>query len=199
MTKKEHERICLDRFLEVIGKPVTSVTESEHPDFLIRFGQEAVGIEVTRLLPAGERGKDSPGAEMALRERVMRKAQEVYMALGGPPLHVSAIFLEHVPLSVGRVAELASAVARFLNTQAARLSPYCQNTIQPYDLTDELSEVASLHFIRVPSPDFGPWAAVRWLGPGCCRLRYRGRAASEREETRFVPVKRVGGLAPGSC
>ena len=138
---------------------------SESPDFLIRFGEQVVGVEVTRLLPPGELGKGTPQAQAALRKRVMREAQTAYTATGSPPLHVSAIFLDHAPLSGGRVAELATGVAKLLVARAAGFSPYCQDAIEPINLTDELSEVAMLHFIRVPSDDFGPWTAtsVGWV------------------------------------
>ena len=46
MALKDHERICVERFLEAIGKASTLIEDSEAPDFKVRFGEEVVGIRI---------------------------------------------------------------------------------------------------------------------------------------------------------
>jgi hypothetical protein len=159
MTRKEHERMCVERFLAAIGKSPTLIEDSEAPDFRVRFGEELVGIEVTRLLPSGEGGKDSPQAQASLAESVMHQARELYYAAGGPPLHVTATFLPYAPLSRGRVADLSRAIADFLRARASGFELWQRDMIEPYEYTDKMPEVCSLHFTRVPSPEDGAWAA----------------------------------------
>ena len=95
MNQKDHERICVERFLEAIGKVPTLIEDSEAPDFRVTFGDEVVGIEVTEAsFRAGERGKNTPGpGEPACASD--EPARDLYDATGAPPLHVSAGFLDH--------------------------------------------------------------------------------------------------------
>ncbi len=167
MAQKDHEWICVQRFLEAIGKVPTLIEDSEAPDFRVHFGDEVVGIEVTKALRSGERGKESPQAQASLAARVMNQARNFYDATGAPPLHVTAAFLDHTPLSGGRVAELPRAIAEFLQTHASGIELYQQETIEPCEHTDKMPEIYSLHFIRVPSPEYGAWAAsgFAWCRP----------------------------------
>jgi hypothetical protein len=126
MIQKDHERICVQRFLEAIGKVPTLIEDSEAPDFRVRFGDDVVGIEVTKSLRFGERGKDSPQAQANLRGRVMQQAWDFYNASGAPPLHVTAAFLDRPPLSGGRLAELSRVVAEFLQKRSTPTSSRCQ-------------------------------------------------------------------------
>jgi hypothetical protein len=159
MNQKDHERICVERFLKTIGKAPTLIEDSEAPDFRVTFGDEVVGIEVTKALRAGERGKNTPQAQASLRARVMNKARDLYDATGAPPLHVSAGFLDHTPVCGSRLAELSSEVAEFLQKHASGFALYQQEMIEPWEYTDVMPEVCSLHVMRVPSPDHGIWAA----------------------------------------
>jgi hypothetical protein len=159
MAQKDHERICVERFLAAIGKVPTLIEDSEAPDFKVRFGEEVVGIEVTKALRFGELGKDSPQAQASLATRVMNRARSLYGATGAPPLHVTAAFLSHTPLSLGRVPELSRTIADFLKTHASGLEVYERDLIEPCEHTDRMPEVYSLHFMRVPSPEYGAWAA----------------------------------------
>jgi hypothetical protein len=167
MAQKDHERICVQRFLEGVGKVPTRIEDSEAPDFRVWFGEDLVGIEVTKTLRFGERGKDTPQAQASLAARVMQQARGLYDATGAPPLHVTAAFLGHTPLSGGRVADLSRAVAEFLQTHASGFELYQQDTIEPCEHTDKMPEIYSLHFMRVPSPEYGAWAAsgFAWWRP----------------------------------
>jgi hypothetical protein len=159
MALKDHERICVQRFLDAIAKVPTLIEDSEAPDFKVRFGEEVVGIEVTKALRVGELGKATPQAQASLAAKVMNRARNLYDATGAPPLHVTAAFLSHTPLSLGRVPELSRAIADLLQTHASGLEMCQRDLIEPCEHTDKLPEVHSLHIMRVPSPDFGAWAA----------------------------------------
>lgn len=93
MAQKDHERICVQRFLEAKGKVPTLVEDSEAPDFKVWFGAALVGIEVTKALGFGERGRDTSQAQASLAAKVMNEARDLYDATGAPPLHVTAAFL----------------------------------------------------------------------------------------------------------
>jgi len=167
MDQKIHEQICVERFLETIGKVPTLIEASEAPDFRVRFGEEAVGIEVTKALRFGERGKDTPQAQANLAAKVMNQARTIYDATGAPPLHVSAAFLGHTPISGSRVRELSRAVAEFLHKRASGFALYQHEMTEPWEYTDVMPEVCGLHFMRVPSPEHGIWAAN---GFAICRM-----------------------------
>jgi hypothetical protein len=158
MAQKDHERISVQGFLEAIGKVPTLIEDSEAPDFKVWFGEDIVGIEVTKSLRFGERGRDTPQAQASLAAKVMDQARDLYDATGAPPLHVTAAFLGHTPLSGGRVADLSRAVAELLQIRALGLELYQQETIEPCEHTHKMPEIDSLHFIRVPSPEYGAWA-----------------------------------------
>jgi hypothetical protein len=166
MEKKEYERICVERFLQAIGKVPTLIEDSEAPDFRVRFGDELVGIEVTKALRFGELGQNTPQAQASLRARVMAQARALYDATSAPPLHVSAAFLDHPPVTGSRVPQLAEAVADFIHTRAAGFEVWQRDLIEPCEYTVAIPEVYSLHFMRVPSPEDGLWAAN---GFGWCR------------------------------
>lgn len=159
VAEKRLERICLDRLLEATTRSPTHVEEREAPDFLVRFEGALVGVEVTRSLPAREPGKPLPQEQASLRNRVMSRARALYEAAGGFPLHVSAGFLDHAPLSAGRVGSLARELAECLRVEAAGLAVYQWTTIEPDGLSNGLGEVHSLRIIRVPAPDYGAWSA----------------------------------------
>jgi hypothetical protein len=165
MAQKDHERVCVQRFLEAIGKVPTRIEDFEAPDFRVRFGDDVVGIEVTKALRFGERAKHTPQAQASLAARVMQQARDRYDA-SGAPLHVTAAFLDHTPLSGSRVTELSRGLAAFLQARASALALYEQDTIEPCEHTDAMPEIYSLHFMRVPSPEYGAWAPS---GFACCR------------------------------
>ncbi len=152
MAQKDHERICVERFFVSIGRVPTLIEDSEARDFRVRFGEEVVGIEVTKALRLGELGKDSPQAQASLATKVMNRARKLYDANGTPPLHVTAAFLSQTPLSLGRVPELSRAIADFLHVHASGLELYQRDLIEPCEHTNKMPEAFSLHFMRVPSP-----------------------------------------------
>lgn len=159
MSRKRIERICLDRLLEGIGQSPIHVQESESPDFLVQFEEPLVGVEVTRSLPPGNSGNSPPQEQAALRARVMSQARALYEAADGVPLHVSAGFLDHTPLSVGRVRDLAREVAECLRVEVAGLGVHQWVTIEPDHLLGKLREMHSLRALRVPAPEYGVWSA----------------------------------------
>jgi hypothetical protein len=159
MEKKQYERICVERFLKAIGRVPTLIEDSEAPDFRVHFNDELVGIEVTKALGFGERGQNTPQAQASLRARVLTKARVFYDSTGAPPLHVSAGFRDDTPITGSRVSQLAKAIADFLQTHASGFEIGEYDLIEPCEFTFSMPEVYSLHFMRVPSPEDGAWAA----------------------------------------
>ncbi len=71
MAHKALERIRLDQFVEAMDLHPDSVEECEPPDFILRFGANLIGVEVTDSLPKRESGKILPQEQASLRDRVM--------------------------------------------------------------------------------------------------------------------------------
>jgi hypothetical protein len=160
MTNKEYERICLDRFLGAIERTPDRVEAPKPPapDFLIWFRNELIGVEVTQLLPANKGRHDTPQRQASLRQRVMDLARKFYDEKEAHPLHVSADFLDHVPLSDCRVPVLARSMADYLATRNWGFDTYGREVTEPFKYTDKLPELAGFRFMRVPTPDHGAWA-----------------------------------------
>jgi hypothetical protein len=59
------------------------------------------------------------------------------------------------------------AVAEPLQIHASGFELHRQDTIEPCEHTDKMPEIYSLHFLRVPSPEHGAWAAsgFAWCRP----------------------------------
>jgi hypothetical protein len=188
MNQKDHERICVERFLKAIGKVPTLIEDSEAPDFRVMLSGEIVGIEITKALRAGERGKNTPQAQASLRTRVLNQARDLYDATGAPPLHVSAAFLDHTPISGSRMAGLSREIAEFLHAVASGFALYERAMIEPWEHTDAMPEVYSLHVMRVPSPDHGFWGPN---GVAMCRTADESdfEAALARKEKKLTSYR----------
>ena len=93
MTKKEKEKILLQRFRESFPEfPSGEIEATENPDFLIHAGTGKVGIEVT-LLHRNTTGNKSPLQEQeSLRRLIADKARQLYESQGGPHIHVNVHF-----------------------------------------------------------------------------------------------------------
>ena len=104
--KKAIERRFLNRVLSAIGKNSPyEVTDDEEPDFIVRFGAECVGVEVTRLYhPPTSRG--SRAWEGAC-EAVLKATQKLWETKNLPRVHVSVHFNKDIYFSKDRWAEVA--------------------------------------------------------------------------------------------
>jgi hypothetical protein len=104
--KKTMERRFLNTVLSAIGKDSPSeATDDEEPDFIVRFGAECVGVEVTRLYhPPTSRG--SRAWEGAC-EAVLKATQKLWETKDLPRVHVSVRFNKDIHFPKDRWAEVA--------------------------------------------------------------------------------------------
>ncbi len=104
--RKTIERRFLDTVLSVIDKGFPfEVTDDEEPDFMLRFGADCVGVEVTCLYhPPTSRG--SRAWEGAC-EGVLKAAQELWKTKDLPRVHVSVSFNKDVYFPKHRWAKVA--------------------------------------------------------------------------------------------
>jgi hypothetical protein len=160
MNEKEYERICLDRFLGEIKIIPDSVEAPKPPapDFLIRFGSDVIGVEVTRLLPDSKGKRDTPQRQNSLRRRAMDLARDSYYEKNGHPLHVSAHFIGSISLEDNQLPGLAARLADFIASRAYRLEIHQGEVMEPCKYTNKLPEVAGLSLYRVTTPDSGAWS-----------------------------------------
>lgn len=88
--KKELERWRLDRFKTFISDfPAGEVEPTEEPDFLVRGPDRVVGLELTDLHRETTPGQIPEQASAAMRERVVRRAKEIYASRQLPPVIAS--------------------------------------------------------------------------------------------------------------
>jgi hypothetical protein len=112
MKKKELERLCIERFLEVLTvQYLGKLVDHENPDFLLVGKDGTVGIELTRLYREATQG-DSPLKEQeVLREQTMKRAKDIYDARHLPPIHVSVHFNHSCRLKKNELADMAATIA----------------------------------------------------------------------------------------
>ena len=190
MEKKEHERLCVKHFLKAIGKTPTLIEESEAPDFRVHFSTQTVGIEVTKALQFGERGPDSPQAQASLAAKVIQQAGSLYDATGTAAARIGGV-CQSLPLSLGRVAALAKEIADFLHSYTSQFELYHHELIEPWQTVDEMSELYSLHVMRVPAPDFGSWTANGVASVRPAEIGFRCRLGPQRAEAHLLPIDRL--------
>lgn len=93
VTKKEVERVYLDRFIEATGElRGANIIESESPDFLCTVAGRTIGLEVTRLFHDQRFGKHAPRAVHTFREQIVERARQLYMGTGRGGVHVGVPF-----------------------------------------------------------------------------------------------------------
>ncbi len=146
LAKKDIERYYLDRFKALCPDfPAGIVTSSEEPDFLIADGARTVGIEITELHRAPPSNGAPQQASEAMRHRVVTRAQTIYEAVGGPPIHCSLFFGER-HISKNEVEPLASVIAKL----AYRNLPAVNASLEEdYEWTNRAYFPDVLHTIHV--------------------------------------------------
>jgi len=79
LASKQNERVFLDLLIgsapELVGR---EIIEWESPDFLLRGGDGAIGVEVTESTLQARAGAGLAHEQSALRERVVTLAQRYY-------------------------------------------------------------------------------------------------------------------------
>lgn len=92
-TKKRVERAYLELARAWYPAfPSGALVDSEAPDFLVATPDGQFGFEVTQLFQQPSNSVFAPREIESFRERVIRRAEEIYSLSGGPPVDVNAYF-----------------------------------------------------------------------------------------------------------
>ena len=92
--------------------------DDESPDFVVRSGEGAVGIEVTTFHWPHVDGRRPHQEQQALKDRVVAIARQIHIDAGGPGLYVTVYFAKPVSVTKRDAQEHGAAVARVvLDTQ----------------------------------------------------------------------------------
>src|SRR2546428_334118 len=113
--KKQYERFLLEQFLEVAGLSGEIVDETgEAPDFIVQIERELVGVEITELfiIEGGRAGNLQ--AQETLAQRIVSRAQRLYVLSGARHAYVSVHFALGVDLRMLNRNHTAAALADFV-------------------------------------------------------------------------------------
>ena len=145
MTKKEEERLYLDRFIELLGEgALGEIKPNESPDFLITTSKGVLGIETTFLFRDSSDGGSPMKERESLHERVVRHAQRVYESKNGLPLHVTVAFNSGYRLAKANVDQFGDALASLVLENIPQLGATWE-----YGPNRDNAELLPREFLRV--------------------------------------------------
>lgn len=125
--KKQHERFILGQFFNAANLRGEIVDDrSEAPDFIVKFGNELVGIEMTELFVSDGSNAANLQTQESLAQRIVLNAQRLYVASGARPAHVSVHFAPRVDLRSVNRDEIAAALCALVKTQAPEVDQLVQ-------------------------------------------------------------------------
>lgn len=101
-SKKDIECFYLERFQALLPSfPKGKIEHFEEPDFLVSRSDSILGVELTELHRKTPAGASPQQAREAMRQRVIERAQEIYLAENHPAARVT-VFM-HEGTHVGRL------------------------------------------------------------------------------------------------
>lgn len=164
--KKQHERFILEQFFRAANLNGDIVNDrSEAPDFIVKFGHELVGIEVTELYVI--RGDDAGNlqAQESLARRIVSKAQQLYTSCGLQCAHVSVHFASRTDLRNLNRDEVAAALCAFVKAQGLAVNQHVQ-WYQDY-LGVSPEAVTYMQMLGVPELRMAHWTVPKagWVAP----------------------------------
>lgn len=172
--KKKYERFLLDTFLKAANIDADIVDDTgESPDFIIRVGQDSVGVEFTEIFNgnADRNGSLPLQARESLAQRIVARASEVYRASGAQHAHVSVLFSPGNDLRELNRDETAARLAAFVEAQALSPGQYvqCKPDYDAHPLPDAISFV---NMLGVPEPEMAHWSSpsAGWVAPMTCEV-----------------------------
>jgi hypothetical protein len=114
VTKKKVERAYLELARAWYPAfPSGALVESEAPDFLVSAPEDQLGFEVTQLFQRPSHSAFAPRQIESFREWIIRRAEEIYLLSGNPPVDVNAYFSVR-PAEKQRKEQLAQAFSQFV-------------------------------------------------------------------------------------
>jgi hypothetical protein len=110
--KKERELAHLELFREILSSfPTGTVEESESPDFIIHTDRGLLGIEHTQVFQPGPPHGGSLQAQDSLARSAVKRASELHIQSGGPPLLVQILFNPQRRIRKRNIDEIATAIS----------------------------------------------------------------------------------------
>ncbi len=164
--KKQRERFLLSHFVEVAQLQAAIVEETEAPDFIVRFENRRIGVELTDIFISHEVAGNSAQVQESISQRIVARARNLYEAAGMQPAHVSVGFSPGYNLRDLHRDQTAEALAIFVKRlnlsdgQAVAFGPEQLCGILPHHLS-------FVHALGVPSPAMAHWSVARagWVAP----------------------------------
>jgi hypothetical protein len=163
--KKQAERFFLERFLDASGMAAEIVDDREKPDFVIRYEDRLVGVEVTRMYVAHDKNGSLAQAQESISDRIVFRARQLYEASGAQPAHVSVCFAPRHELRQLRRDAVARSLAALVGDM--NLVEWKRLNWRP-GAGGLLSGVISfVHALGVPTRDMAHWSVARagWVAP----------------------------------
>lgn len=110
-SKKEDEAFYLQRFQALLPSfPEGRIEPFEEPDFLVFRSDSILGIELTELHRKTPVGASPQQAREAMRQRVIERAQEIYLAANHPVARVTVFIHEGTHVGRHEVEPLANQI-----------------------------------------------------------------------------------------
>jgi hypothetical protein len=166
VSQKQHERFLLERFFEDAALPAEVVEEREAPDFIVRFEDRFIGVEVTELFISHDTNRNLMQAQESISTRIVSRAQQIYHASGALPAHVSVCFDPGCDLKKLNRDHTANELASFV--RSLNLAEWQRADWYPEECDGPLPhEISFVHALGVPSFDMAHWAVARagWAAP----------------------------------
>ena len=165
--KRQHERFVLEQFLRAADLQGEIVDDrSEAPDFIVKFGHELVGIEMTELFVRGGSDARNLQAQESLAHRIVSNAKRLYESSGAQHAHVSVHFAPRADLRSLNRDETAAALSAFVKARALVVGQLVQ--WQPDDVGNVLPEVITyVQMLGVPERRMAHWTVPNagWVVP----------------------------------
>lgn len=165
--KKEHEVFILRQFIEFANLRGEIVDDSgEAPDFIVKFDNQLVGIEITELFITDGNHNNSMQVQESFARRIVQKAQRLYTSSGARPVQVSVIFSSGIDLRCLNLEEAAKALSNFIEKKA----PVVDQIIQCQNGDAENALPEAMAYIRsrgVLNQKMAHWivASAGWVTP----------------------------------
>lgn len=164
--EKIHELTHLEHFKEVYTFfPDGEIESTETPDFIVHTQDKILGIEHTEIFQPGLSDGTSLQAQDGLAQRVVSKANSLYLEQYGQPLLVQIFFNYRVMIHKKDVDRLAKAVVHLIETTP--IEPGNPITLRrtTENSVDFPNEIARLHIYAHPNGKENKWrsSSAGWI------------------------------------
>ncbi len=163
--KKQLERSRLDFFLKFANQvPAGEMEPSEEPDFLIHGSDRVIGIELTDLYLEPAPGNKPEQEIEAAHDKIIGKAEEIYIGRQLPPLDVLFSLNDHVRLIEKDIISHAETLAGLVSNNI----PEPGGSVELRDCCEHITLPSILHFVRIlwldsPNETFFGKSRSAWL------------------------------------